>query len=111
VAKGKSVETPLLPVRFQIKQLEETSSRPWEPARIEAGIPPRAREYRIHKLDTLEDLAERFFGSRERAQEIFEANRDVLKSPQVLPLGAVIRIPGANFATGADGDLRPIRNE
>ena len=103
VSKAKSVEMPMLPVRFQIKQREETSSQPWEPARVEAGIVAASREYRIHKLDTLEDLAERFLGSRERAHEIFEANRDVLKTPQVLPLGAVIRIPAS--ATDAEQGL------
>ena len=59
--------------------------------------PPRtvAREltHTIVDGDTLEQLAERYLGTADRAQEIFEANRDVLSSPQLLPIGTRLRIP------------------
>lgn len=51
------------------------------------------REYRIRKSDTLADIAERYLGSSDRAGELFDANRDVLRSPDLLPVGTMLRIP------------------
>ena len=56
----------------------------------------------IHKIvdgDTLGLLAEHYLGSADRWMEIYEANPDVLPSPDLLPIGARLRIPppaGAN---------------
>lgn len=49
-----------------------------------------------HKIvdgDTLSALAGRYLGSADRYLEIYEANRDVLPSPEILPIGAELRIP------------------
>lgn len=49
-----------------------------------------------HKImdgDSLALLAERYLGSAQRAMEIFQANRDVLSHPQILPIGAELKIP------------------
>ena len=49
-----------------------------------------------HKLrdgDSLSALADHYLGSAERRLEIFEANRDALKNPDVLPIGVEIKIP------------------
>lgn len=43
--------------------------------------------------DTLSSLAVRYLGRAEAYLEIFEFNRDVLASPDLLPIGAVLRIP------------------
>jgi nucleoid-associated protein YgaU len=43
--------------------------------------------------DTLSGLALRYLGSVARFPEIYEANRDVLRSPDDLKLGMVLRIP------------------
>lgn len=61
------------------------------------------RSYRLRDGDTLEDLAERFLGTRTRAGEIFEANRALLSTPDLLPLGTTITIPPRASA----GDLEP----
>ena len=56
---------------------------------------PRDAE-RTHKIvdgDTLFLLAKRYLGRRDRHRELFEANRDVLKTPDVLPIGVVLKIP------------------
>ena len=50
-----------------------------------------------HKIvdgDTLEDLAARYLGSALRSGEIYQANRDVLGDPRLLPIGAELKIPG-----------------
>jgi nucleoid-associated protein YgaU len=57
---------------------------------------PRDDSDRVHKVvdgDTLAALAERYLGSAARAGEIFEANRDVLHDPELLPIGAELKMP------------------
>jgi nucleoid-associated protein YgaU len=112
VPQERPVTPPMLPVSFQVKESTGSQINPWQPARLDEGPAKPAREYRIRKLDTLEDLAERFLGSKERSSELFEANRHVLQDPLVLPLGALIRIPpGSNSSqeSSTGNDLLPVR--
>jgi len=63
----------------------------------------RASE-RTHGLedgDTLEYLAEHYLGDADRAMEIYEANRNVLSSPDVLPIGVEIEMPPRGRPTAA----------
>jgi nucleoid-associated protein YgaU len=58
--------------------------------------PPEGRPLRTHRVvdgDTLAKLAGRYLGGPERSYEIFEANRDVLRSPDELPIGVLLKIP------------------
>ncbi len=60
-----------------------------------------ADEPQTHKIvngDTLQDLAARYLGSALRAGEIFQANRDVLTDPELLPIGVELKIPARNAA-------------
>ena len=52
-----------------------------------------ARTHLIVDGDTLHGLAERYLGDADRYLEIYEANRDLLPSPEVLPIGARLKIP------------------
>ena len=109
--KEKVASLPLLPVSFQVKQPDEFHAEPWQPAKLAEGPVVPARQYKIRKTDTLEDLALRFLGSPDKADELFEANRSVLKDRHVLPLGAVIRIPAGGIdppAETSETDLQPI---
>ncbi len=109
--KDKSIVPPMLPVSFQVKEPDESHRAPWQPPKLAEGPAAPPREHRIRKLDTLEDLAERFLGSKDRAEELFEANRHVLKDRHILPLGTAIRIPsGADSSSGvSESDLQPVR--
>jgi nucleoid-associated protein YgaU len=54
------------------------------------------RATHTHKIvdgDTLPALAERYLGAASRAREIFEANREVLVNPELLPIGVELKIP------------------
>ena len=102
VPREETIAPPMLPVSFQVK---EHSNVAWQPARMEEGPASPPRDYRIRRMDTLEDLAERFLGSKEKATELFEANRHVLQDRLVLPIGAVIRVPSGS----AGSDLQPVR--
>jgi nucleoid-associated protein YgaU len=55
--------------------------------------------------DTLAALAERYLGSPDRAKEIFEANHNVLSDPDLLPIGAELKLP-PRVPPQAHGDRR-----
>ena len=67
---------------------------------------PELRSYapsRTHKIrdgDTLANIAQRMLGDAGRANELFELNRNVLPSPQLLPLGVEIKIPAMDGRAG-----------
>jgi nucleoid-associated protein YgaU len=59
---------------------------PIEPARRPARV-------RVGPGETLESLAERFYGDRAMAGRLWEANRDQLRSPALLVAGTDLRLP------------------
>ena len=85
---------PALPVAFH-PATPPQQVNDWKPevATRPAVRPRPPKPYRIRDGDTLEKIAERLLGNRERANEIFEANRDVLARPDLLPVGATIQLP------------------
>ena len=50
-------------------------------------------EYVVQYGDTLSEIAEKFLGSQSRYNEIYEANKDRMASPDRLRVGKAIRIP------------------
>ncbi len=78
---------------------EPSSSLPdSEPAPMAAPAPPcvsppKSVVHRVVEGETLEGIAEQYLGDRTRLYEIFDCNRDQLTHPDVLPLGAMLRIP------------------
>ncbi len=59
-------------------------------------VSDEAQESRTHVVvdgDSLQNLAGRYLDNPQRSQEIFELNRDVLANPELLPIGAELRIP------------------
>jgi nucleoid-associated protein YgaU len=52
-----------------------------------------ARTHTVVDGDTLAALAERYLGSASRALEIYNANRDVLSDPKLLPIGVELKLP------------------
>ncbi len=64
-----------------------------DPEGTPASAPPT---HRIIDGDSLALLAERYLGSASRAMEIYEANRNVLAQPDILPIGAELKIPRAD---------------
>jgi nucleoid-associated protein YgaU len=49
--------------------------------------------YEVRKGDTLSKIAERLLDKANRYTEIFEANKDILKNPDVIQPGEVLKIP------------------
>lgn len=62
---------------------------------VAPDTPPADHEirHRVADGDTLTRLAVRYLGRADAYHEIFELNRDVLASPDLLPIGAILRIP------------------
>ncbi|MGD9721674.1 MAG: LysM peptidoglycan-binding domain-containing protein [Pirellulales bacterium] len=77
---------------------------------LDGGAP---QSHTIADGDTLSRLAEQYLGRSERYLEIFELNRGVLSSPDLLPIGVVLKIPprdvssdrGAGVPRGAFGEM------
>jgi nucleoid-associated protein YgaU len=67
------------------------ASAPAAPA--PAAPPPAPRTYRVASGDTLSRISSRYYGTATRWQDIYNANRDQLRSPDVLPLGVELKIP------------------
>ncbi len=91
----KPVDAEKLPPPLAAKYPE--TSRPSDSHRGASAdllLPPTGpRTHKVVNGDTLAVLAQRFLGSAERAREIFDANRDVLSDPELLPIGAELKIP------------------
>lgn len=75
------------------------ATAPSPPPQLPNAYPERASEpqsplrHRIVDGDNLESLAEKYLGSADRHMELYDANRDVLPSPDLLPIGVEIAIP------------------
>ncbi len=65
------------------------------PAPAPAPAPVADRTYTVCKGDTLQKISEQFFGTTRRWPDIFWANQDTLKSPDVIRVGQVLKIPPA----------------
>ena len=49
--------------------------------------------YEVKKGDTLSKIAKEFYGDPSLYQQIFEANKDQLKNPDLIKVGQKLRIP------------------
>jgi len=69
---------------------------PAAPARVVTQRAPSGRVYVVKSNDNLTKIARRLLndGSRDAVMKIYNANRDKLSSPNVLPVGVELRIPG-----------------
>ncbi|MGW8256090.1 MAG: LysM peptidoglycan-binding domain-containing protein [Thermoguttaceae bacterium] len=89
---------PNLPPRYPLSA--STSSGQWSnPVDMMPVVARKRQEPLIHQIvdgDTLPDLAAKYLGSADRAAEIFQANRDTLSNPNILPIGAQLKIPCGN---------------
>lgn len=62
--------------------------------RINVVVPePEARFYEVKKGDTLSKIAKEMYGNANKYPVIFEANKPMLKDPNLIYPGQVLRIP------------------
>jgi nucleoid-associated protein YgaU len=53
------------------------------------------RTYTVVSGDSLSKIAKKIYGDGRRWKEIFEANKDKIKNPDLIHPGQVLNIPGA----------------
>ena len=82
----------------------QVSPPPW-PAAEERDEP---RTHVIVDGDSLEKLAGRYLDDPQRNKEIFELNRDLLSAPDLLPIGAELKIPERRANTSWDRQSRRV---
>jgi LysM domain len=69
------------------------------------SVPDESAEPRIHVVvdgDSLERLASRYLSDPRRSREIYELNREVLSAPDLLPIGAELKIPERTATASSD---------
>jgi nucleoid-associated protein YgaU len=82
------------------KEIKESITRKKE---VKKELPLKEMTYTIQKGDTLEKIAKRFLGKSSRWPEIYEFNKDVLKSPSRIYPGQVIKIPPETIEEDIEG--------
>jgi LysM repeat protein len=60
----------------------------------------QARRYTVRPGDTLSSIAQRFYGSPAHWQWLYQANRSVIKNPNVIEPGEVLNVPYEPSAHG-----------
>lgn len=106
------------PIRSPAGDARFSHNNAWEV--VGANSPPTAqpvtstthhdRSHEVKQGDTLSGLAYQYLGSSARYHEIFQANRDLLKSPNDLRIGMKLKIPPREAApTAGRGQNIPAR--
>ena len=91
-----------------IELLDRTHAQPPQSSpgsKAQASLDARPITHIIADGDTLARLAERYLGSGSVHDMLFELNRDILASPDVLPIGKTLKIPPRSAALHAAGRL------
>lgn len=96
----------MTPISSTVRSGQAQEAAPQTAVAAEASPPAVAAPRRFVPLkrhtvrdgDTLADLSRRYYGDDSLAAALFEANRGVLSSPDLLPIGAVLTIPAREFA-------------
>jgi len=61
-----------------------------------AASAPQSTLYTVKSGDTLSKIAKQFYGNENRYSDLFEANKPMLKDPDKIYPGQVLRIPAAS---------------
>jgi nucleoid-associated protein YgaU len=81
---GDAAAAPLAAAPAKVAPVKATGDK---------AVASAARTHTVVAGDTLGAIAKKYLGSMTRANDLYEANRDVLKSPDALKIGQVLRIP------------------
>ena len=65
------------------------------------------KRHKIVDGDTLASIARRHLGAEDRYLDLFEHNRDVLATPDLLPIGKELRIPPPDFVRPRNPPVEP----
>ena len=82
----KTVTVETTATRTAAKTVTVTTERP-------ATTAPKAATYTVKKGDTLWGIAKTFLGNGAKYNQIFEANKGIIKNPNLIYPGQVLRLP------------------
>jgi nucleoid-associated protein YgaU len=82
-----------LPPLVQLEGDKPAAAKPTAPANAANSKNPKQRTYEVQAGDNLVDIARKLYGDGRRHEQLFEANRHVLKNPAALKAGMVLVVP------------------
>jgi len=93
---AKTGETEKMPMQ-EMGQDEALGNRGYimESAAEEPAVTEDFQNYTVQRGDTLQKISQKFFGTTKKWMKIYDANKDVMKGPNKIYPGQVIKIPGA----------------
>lgn len=92
----KVIELDLFPSQKSPAHAQAPETVPPEaaaPVAPAAPVVPVFEEYKVKDADTLQKIARNFYGSINQWSRIYDANRDVLRSPDSIYPGQTLKIP------------------
>lgn len=93
-AASQAAKEKAVLIAGNVRDVESVNDDRLTVAGQQAGAPmAQARYYTIESGDTLSKIAKEQYGDANRWQELFEANREVIKDPDKIYPGQRIRIP------------------
>lgn len=93
-AQAVQLRAALTVVRSKYAQSAENASQSVDQIGLPVAAPKTAGKLvKVEKADTLKKIAARFYGDAQRWREIYEANRQKMKSPGDLKIGQFIFLP------------------
>lgn len=84
-------EPPKPKADFSNVQAGGSSTAPAPKAEVKA--PPAGKTYTVVKGDSLSKIAKREYGDAQKWRVIFEANKDIIKNPDLIHPGQTLKIP------------------
>jgi nucleoid-associated protein YgaU len=85
-------------------QLRPTRARTANQSGDETSAVAVLHRHAVAQGESLADLAQRYYGDRDKSDEIFRANRNVLTNPNELTAGTVLVIPELTAKVDRTGD-------
>ncbi len=64
------------------------------------------RTHRVEDGDTLTRISQKYLGRADGYRKIYDLNREILTTPDLLPIGAVLRIPASDDTHDSDSPLK-----
>jgi nucleoid-associated protein YgaU len=61
----------------------------------EPAAEPAEQTYTVASGDSLSKIAKKFYGDANKWRRIFDANRDIIKNPDLIHPGQILKIPSA----------------
>ena len=94
----ETTRAEVVAANFRRDEVVRKNSPPRDPG--PGPIGPSGRTHIVIDGDSLQRLADRYLDDPARSDEIYQLNRDLLASPDLLPIGVELRIPDRRSADG-----------